>query len=38
MGTINRRFGAIQGHGLPVLGVAITLIGNTIVGKTPLEK
>jgi len=38
MSTINRRFGAIQGHGLPVRGVAITLIGNTIVGKTTLEE
>jgi len=32
------RFDPIPGRGLPLQGFAITLIGNTTVGRTPLDE
>jgi len=36
--TPPQRFGPIAGPGLPLRGFAITLIGHTTVGRTPLDE
>jgi hypothetical protein len=33
-----RRFDPIRGHGLPLRGLAITFIGQTTLGRTPLDE